>query len=279
MSGPADALPVEASPGNTFRRIRRGRAWEYRINRARVPSVTTCLNAINKPLKRWAARTAAEYTADNISMLTQITRGEIIDLVSGAPDRSSNMAARIGTDVHDRIARYMLGEELVVEQELEAWINQYQDFEAHFLPQDRAYLIEQAVFSVTGQYAGTFDLFGELAQGWGATLLDVKTSGDVYPDYSLQLAGYLGAEYLEGGERVPWASEGRGWPRVRCAVLWLRHDAWELMPVEVGRPEFAGFMAARVMTAWQETRAGMVLTGGRPEPTLKIPRPRLEVVK
>ena len=269
MSAPAPAL-------RPYRRIRRGRAWEYRIDNRRVPSVTTVLRALATPaLVGWAARTAAEYTADNMELLQQVTRPELLDLVRGAPDRERNQRAGIGTDVHGFVQRYMAGEELEVPAELEGWIEQYLDFDARHQPQQA--MTEVGVFSRTGQYGGTFDMFAEL-RNWGPTLVDVKTSGDVYSDYALQLAGYLGAEYLETGERVPWAS-GNRWPAVRCAVLWLRHDAWELMPIEVGRPEWAAFMGLRVATWWQETRSKMVLNGTVAQPKVSVPRTRLEVVK
>ncbi|KKL03831.1 hypothetical protein LCGC14_2622160, partial [marine sediment metagenome] len=79
-------------------------------------------------------------------------------------------------------------------------------------------------------------------------LVDYKTGKGVYPEVALQLAGYRYADTFLGG---PDASETT-MPQVDgCAVLHLREDGYDLIPIRVDDDTFTTLQYTREMHRWQ----------------------------
>lgn len=196
-----------------------------------VISVTSALKALPKPfLIGWAAKMAAEYAVDNLSILTEmVAKGDeraAIDLIKGARFRDMNKKADRGTIVHAAVEAYIAGTQ-VDKAEVEAqlaekrvpktmWksallmisgVYQYlQDTEPE------VYRSESTVYSRTHGYAGTTDLFARTHVGSSRVpvVIDIKTSKSIYDEVALQLIGYARADFvgLDDGTEEPLIPTG-----------------------------------------------------------------------
>lgn len=179
----------------------------YEINGQRLPSVTTILQAINKPaLIQWAAKEerlmtieAAADLYDDIHGTPRMGRATFIatlDARIGKTKAHQKLLAKgseIGTQVHSLIEwnlRRLLGQKVGPEPKVEdkaQWaFMSWQDWAQKVTL--KPLLIEQQVFSLTHGYAGTMDLLAEV-EGV-VTLIDWKTGKAVYPEAFLQSAAY-----------------------------------------------------------------------------------------
>ena len=173
------------------------KSHRYRLDGAWVPGVTTLIGkGLPKPaIPYWAARTVAEWVADNPDLTDDIKRmggrGPAVAFLKELPWQKRDEAAIRGTDVHALADPLAHGEEVAVPEHLAAHVQGYVDW----LDQSgaRALLTERPVASRQWQYAGTLDLVADMD---GATwLLDVKTSSGVYGSTALQLTAYGNAEF------------------------------------------------------------------------------------
>ena len=169
----------------------------YRLDGAWVPGVTTLIGkGLPKPaLPYWAARTVAEWVADNPDLTEDLKRmggrGPAVAYLKELPWQKRDEAAIRGTDVHALAEKVVNGEEVDVPEHLAAHVQGYVDWldTTDLVP----ILTERPVASRQWQYAGTFDLIARMdGKVW---LLDVKTSSDVYGSTALQLTAYGNAEF------------------------------------------------------------------------------------
>lgn len=168
----------------------------YKLDGRPVKGVTTLLNAgLPKPaLVRWAAKTVAEWVADNpddLDMLRRNGRGPTIDFLKAVPWQARDEAAARGTEVHALGERVIRGEEVEVPEHIADHVDGY----VRWLDATsaEALLTERPCASRRWWYAGTFDVVLRLN---GRTLLaDLKTARGVYGDNALQLAAYANAEF------------------------------------------------------------------------------------
>lgn len=209
------------------------------------PGVTSVLNMLPKPfLKAWAAKLVAETAVENITEVIGLAFRDpqgAIDYLKRAPDRFTRSAADNGTEVHDVFEEIALGNKPKrFHPDIEPYVEHFEEFielcEPEFI------LLEETVWSDTTGYAGSFDalaiLHGEGAgELQGKTLyMDWKTTrSGVHPEVALQLAGYRFADAIlrPDGERVP-LPEADG-----AAVLHVRPEGWQLVPVETEMVEIA----------------------------------------
>ena len=131
-------------------------------------------------------------------------------------DIIARKAADEGTQVHDAIERYLLGEKIswmddngYSKYSLEIWkmILKFHDFWSTYKPT----LIESEIhlFSDKYIYAGTCDLVIEInGAKW---LLDIKTSNSLYVSYDLQLSAYAQAWNELYEEKID-----------KIGILWLK---------------------------------------------------------
>ena len=169
----------------------------YRLDGAWVPGVTTLIGkGLPKPaLPYWAARTVAEWVADNPDLTEELKRmggrGPAVAFLKELPWQKRDEAAIRGTDVHALAERLVHGDEVEVPEHLAARVQGYVDWldATNVEP----LLTERPCASRQWQYAGTFDLIARMdGKVW---LLDVKTSSDVYGSTALQLTAYGNAEF------------------------------------------------------------------------------------
>src|SRR5262249_35649284 len=155
-----------------------------------------------------------------------------------------------GTQVHKLAQLLAAGEEVDVPDPLVGHVDSYLKFAEEWDPQEL--LSEVVVINRRYRYMGTLDLVTSL-RGDLLWLIDFKTArSGVYPDNALQLAAYRNAEsYID--------SEGIERPMVqvaKCAVLWLRADGYDLIPVQVGPDELRIFLYALGIANWRDKDTG-----------------------
>lgn len=146
---------------------------QYRVDGKRVPGVTTIIGVMDKPaLKYWANKMGLQG----------------IDIRQYVDDK-----ADIGTLAHEMILAHLRGEEPNTDYYTKAQIDlaensflKYLDWEKG--KQLRPILLEEPLVSQTLKYGGTIDNYCELDGAF--TLVDYKTSGGIYDEMFIQLAGY-----------------------------------------------------------------------------------------
>lgn len=147
----------------------------YTIQQTLVPSVTTILSIINKPhLSQW--------------------RGW---LGNREADRQSRIAAEFGTQFHDLLHRYNVGEPVYPEVQFEPWFEAYVNWKDQNIEEIVA--AEQVAFHPELQYAGTADLIAVLKGDDLPSVIDFKTSNFLGGDWGLQLIAYKRALELRYG--------------------------------------------------------------------------------
>lgn len=210
--------------------VRKETSWghAYRLDGKPVKGVTTLINkGYPKPaLPPWAARSVAEWVADNpdeVERLRAMGRGPMVSALKEIPWQKRDEAAIRGTDVHALAERVVHGHEVEVPDHLLGHVEGYARWLDRFKVEP--ILTERPVASRQWWYAGTFDLIANV--GEPTWLLDVKTSTSVYGDVSMQLAGYARSEFFvddEGEHPIPQID--------RLGVLHVRADGTELYPVK-----------------------------------------------
>lgn len=197
-------------------------------------------------LQYWAAREVATCAVDERDIwepLYQRARNAAFEYLKEAPFRDRDAAARRGTEVHRLAERLQSGEEVQVPEELVGHVDSYLRFREEWQPEDE--IVEGVVINRTQQYMGTFDSIATLRGfpgGGDRVLYDIKTSrSGVYPEVALQLAAYRYAEsYIPDpdglADEVPM-------PEVDgCAVVHVRADGYEIVPVDAGPTAFRAFL-------------------------------------
>jgi hypothetical protein len=173
----------------------------YRLDGKAVKGVTTLLNAgYPKPmLINWAARTVAEYVADNPDFIRDLWskgREETVDYLKSAHNRNRNRAAAQGTDVHAIAEQLIHGGAAQVPEHLAGYVKGYVAFIDAW--QLEPVVTEKPCASREWWYAGTFDAVADFGAGQlkgKRLLLDWKTSKGVYGETAMQLAAYQHAEF------------------------------------------------------------------------------------
>ncbi|MEX5711910.1 hypothetical protein AB1484_27345 [Parafrankia sp. FMc6] len=225
-----------------------GRGHSYRdANGLKVPGVTTIINkGVPKQLTNWAAETVAAHAIDHWDELTDLPISARFKRLKGAHNAERDAAAVRGTKVHALAVRLEAGETVSVPEELEGHVASYVDFLDDWNP--TSIVTETPVISYKHGYAGTLDLIADVP-GIGRMLLDIKTSrSGVYGETALQLAAYRYADiYLDGdGKEIDLP------PVTETAVVWVRADGYDLVPVEAGPDQFRTFLYAAQIAAFCE---------------------------
>lgn len=166
----------------------------YKIWKKRLPSVTTVTGVINKPfLLQWAVNCMRDYLLG----LGSITTQDIIDW-SNQHRIKKDDAADVGTQIHNWIENDIVWEfqDMPEDDRVVKWVLAYLDWK-----KDQKILeSERLVYSKQYQYVWRFDLLAEI--DWKIVLIDFKTSNNVYPEYYIQMAGYVIALEEETGIKV-----------------------------------------------------------------------------
>lgn len=235
-----------------------GRHYKHPGNGKEVPSITNILDQKNKPaLKYWAAKEAARYAASNLDVLSKMkTEQERVDLIKGAPFRSTGDSSKVGNQVHDWVDGF--GKHYIATKGSRDWRpedlkgapltarrmwNQFLFLDAHY--QFEWLHTETTVWSDKHEYAGTGDAI--LKIGNKIVFVDWKTSNGVYPETSMQLAALAGADYAldEHGNEFQLPKPDM------FAIGHIRPTFTRLSPVNNIPEAFKCFLALRQVFRWQ----------------------------
>lgn len=224
------------------------KAHRYWLDGKPVSGVTTILGVLNKPaLPKWAAKTVAEYVADNpdgVETLRQMGRDSMVNALKETPWQKRDDAAKRGTELHLYAEQILNGEgiELDSDDELLPVIENAVDFMDTW--QIEPVLVEAAMGSRKHWYAGTADLFAlyrnPATGNVGTAIFDWKSSKGIYPEYAMQMNAYAFAEFagLLGDEKPV--------PEVDAAfAVHIRPDGYDVMPMKFGREIFEEFLTIK----------------------------------
>ena len=217
----------------------KGKGRHYRHpNGELVPSITNIIGVLNKPaLPRWAAKSVAEQAAAMKTSLPNLEDAEIVDMLKGAPWRSSTRAADRGTTIHAYLETRLQG---LTPKEISGDAARYRKAADAFLEewQPKPVAIEQTVFG--DGYAGTGDLWAVLANG-ATAIIDYKTSKAIYAEAALQLAALSYADLLPDGTTLTD-------PVDEAWVIRIGEDGYEAKRVANLEYNYAAFRAC--LQAW-----------------------------
>lgn len=239
------AITKPKGPANATTSRGGAREYTWPPTGEKFVSVTTAIGVIDKPaLRGWIGRSVAEYAINNLKQVVQIAEKDpegAVDLLKGAPWRQRDKAANIGSSVHAAIEAQIVGRPTPpVPDELAPFMTQFAAFVETFKPVFE--MSEATVYSREHGYAGTLDSMAALALTLmgDRTLLDVKTGSGVYSEAALQMSAYARAEFIG----LPDGTEAPMPPIDSAAVLHLRPDSFELIPVRIDAEIFATFLSA-----------------------------------
>ena len=230
--------------------IKRGgsRFYVHPETAAKVPGVTSIVGNLPKPfLKFWGEKLVAEEAVDNLPAVTQLLmngkRQAAIDMLKGAPRRTTSDAAQMGTDVHGLVEKLNRGESLgQLHPDLQPWIDNYRTWLEDWQPQ--FLFVEATAWSETHGYAGTLD--GICKVEGDLLMWDLKTGKATYPEVGLQLSAYANADYLISADGTKTEL-----PKIDLgAVLHLRTDSCTFKPVRIDAPVFEVFKSLIQVTEW-----------------------------
>lgn len=245
----------------------KGRVYTNSLTGEQYQSVTTILGALDKPaLPRWASRSVAEYVVEHgLTPIQDMTREDAIKHLSGVPWAARDKAADIGTAVHAAAEAHLRGEEHTFALPFSPGARHAMDNVTALLASlddVEVTCLEGTVWNRSHGYAGAFD--GVLRVGGETWLIDYKSSAGVYPETSLQLAGYRYGENIidiDTGELSPM-------PEVdRCMIFFVpKTGPWAIWEATAGPDEFEVFLAAQRAKAWLQTSRSTVrrVTQGEP---------------
>lgn len=215
----------------------------YRLDGKPVPGVTTIIGVLDKPaIPRWAAKSVAEYVANNraaVEHLYDLGPGPMVSALQGIPWQRRDDAGARGTAFHGYAERIMRGEEVDVPEPIVPLVEHALDFmETYGI---RPVLTEAACGSREHWYAGTLDLVADQARGPRA-IWDWKSGKAIYSGAVWQLNAYGHAEFYGlGGDEHPMADLG-----IEAAYgVNIRADGWDVHPLRYGPEVFAEFTAIR----------------------------------
>ncbi len=212
--------------------------------------VTSVLRMLPKNfLTWWAAKVTAETAVEQLSAVTNLVisgedgRKAAIDMLKRAHVRTKDSAADTGTQLHDIAEQLNKGEDIgMVHPDLSDSVDQYKKFLDDWQPEFIE--AEATVFNYDDGWAGTLD--GICTIGGENIIFDLKTGKGVYEEVSLQLSAYANANCIvdpDGTEReLPEIHGG--------AVLHLRPEKYELIPVRLGDDIYEVFKSLIHITEW-----------------------------
>jgi len=191
-----------------------------------------------------------------------------IDFLKGSPYRERDRKGNLGTEVHATMEAYVKKQPWpTVSEDAAPYVEQFKKFLDEWAPEFE--VAEASVYNRTLKYAGTLDAIAKInysLPGIGAStvLLDYKTTGSgVYPEAAQQLAAYRFAEFIG----MPDGKEAPMPPVDGTAVVWLRPDGYDVVPVVADEKVFRAFRHTIEQFRWMEELSKDVI--GIPLPTPK----------
>lgn len=243
----------------------------YKLDGRRVSGVTTLINGglPKTNLIDWAARTVAEYVADNeaeVASLRGDSRDTLVDFLKERHNAIRDAAGARGTDVHTYAQRFLDGEDdIAVPDELRGYVEACVAFLDDY--QFQPVLIETAVASRKWQYCGTLDAVGDIYDGT-RRIVDWKTGrSGIWGETGLQLNGYAGAEFHgENGDEYPMSDL-----RIHSGLaVHLRPDGtYSAHDVPIGPAEFKKFQHVATVARFARNLKADLIGPALPTPVTK----------
>lgn len=225
-----------------IKRINAGSGHRYTIDGKSAVGVTTALKALPQPgLMYWSARTVAEFVADHIDdLIVRMDaaggRGPLVEYLKAIPWQKRDSAAVKGTEVHRIAEKIHAGEEFDVPEHLAGYVESYLQFLEDENP--TPLFTEFTVANLDPAYAGTGDSIMDFPKR-GTGLCDIKTGKGVYGEAALQMAAYRNAEFMViNGVPCPMPIADF------CAVIHVREDGYDFIPVEADEQAYEAFLHA-----------------------------------
>lgn len=216
----------------------------YKLDGAWVPGVTTILGVLDKPaIPKWAAKTVAEYVANNREAIEHLyAAGErsMVASLKEIPWTSRDRAGVRGTDVHDFAERILNGESVDVPEELVGHVESCIAFMEEW--DIKPVLVEATVGSREHKYAGKLDLVADSKHAPRA-IFDWKTAASgIYKETAFQLVAYAFAEFHgEDGDEKPMAELGIE----ESYGVHVRADGYDVYPLAYGPDVYDEFLCIR----------------------------------
>ncbi|WNN93674.1 exonuclease [Arthrobacter phage CallinAllBarbz] len=226
----------------------------------KVPGVTSVIGMLPKEfLRYWAAKEVAQSAVDELGTIVNMVLRDpsaAVDHLKKAPDRNTRKAADIGTAAHDLFERQAKGETLGrVHPDLEPFVRHFDEFLSVAKPE--YHFMEETVWSDKHLYAGSFDAFATI-EGERVWIDNKTTRSGIHAEVGLQLAAYRFADHIlrEDGSRVPMPKADGG------AVVHVRPEGWQLVPVKCDEELFEIFLHLREVFKYEKEIKGQIV--GRP---------------
>lgn len=172
---------------------------KYTVGDESIPSVTTILSVINKPmLVNWAANTVADYINAQLTPGVPLDELQIKTIVENArksPYQKKVDAGQIGTFLHQWVEDYIHGTNPVIpvnedlKKSVEQFLSWVSIYNVKFLAS------EQMVYSKQYRFCGTLDAICTI--DGKMYIVDLKTSSGIYSEYYMQTAAYRYARVEE----------------------------------------------------------------------------------
>lgn len=196
--------------------LARGRAPRYKVTmesgETKPKGVTTVLSkTLAKDLMQWAADMAADYLREKLPVITE----EDLQAAAKAYTVKRDSGASTGTEAHALVETYLKGQPVSLAGSSEEAKNAYEAFVKWFEEATPTVIgVEEVIYSVEHQYAGTYDCLLEID---GVNYLcDLKTTNasrkapnGVYAENFVQLGAYARAheeqrvfEESQGGTKL-----------------------------------------------------------------------------
>jgi hypothetical protein len=237
------------------------KSHRYKLDGQWVPGVTTILNqGMPKDfLKYWAARTVAEYVADNLDTIKRLYtmgRAPMVAALKEVPFQKRDDAGVRGTEVHDLAERLTHGEPVEVPAHIEGYVQACVDFLDDWKP--KPLIVERPVGHRAHGWAGKPDLIAELPDG-RVVLFDWKTADSgIFPETAYQLCAYSRAEFYtdeDGTEHVMPGIDA-------CYAVWLQPGGYEVYPLVATDEVYEEFLHAKEVAAACKRAKGNQTTAG-----------------
>lgn len=255
---------------------------EYRLDGRKVPSVTGIIGkALDKPGLRFSAvRETALWAAVNTGLL-----GAVLDEpawireAEAAHRKKWDQSAKDGRTLHTLAESMVYGHPMPTAVDGEDVPEHVRDMAGNLARFFDAWNVEPVLhetlcYSDRYRYGGRWDLLADFdGCRW---LLDYKTTAPkkdrqarellpgVYPEVSLQLSAYGHATHYVGADGEDHEMEALGIER--AAVVWVRPDTWELVPVRYDRQVHGVFLHMGAVSDWAGLAPGQSVFEPIPKP-------------
>lgn len=221
-------------------------------------------------------------------------KDERIKYVAGASKRYSMARAARGTEIHEAVEKYNLGQiPRTWPLPVRASMKHYERFMQEFSPRVEAAEVkvyhrgDDLYWDTDNQglplYAGTCDMIAEI--DGHLSIVDIKTGKSIHEEACLQINAYAYADFLVADPHHPGAKQitpkrGKRWyewhgpaddeipmPEItKGYVLHLRDDGYDLHEVPIADEMYEMFLSLFAVERWERELKKRAITGVIPPP-------------